>query len=82
MKRQVRGNLVHANKDYVLDVKIEKKQSLMGFHTNTEDFLRISTSLPKQVPVARGFSLFWSLKTWKRHLGVWNYVEQHRNENI
>lgn len=63
MKRQVRGNLVHANKDYVLDVKIEKKQSLMGFHTNTEDFLRISTSLPKQVPVARGIlesGIMWS----------------------
>eukprot|EP01105_Mastigella_eilhardi_P019880 TRINITY_DN4697_c0_g1_i1.p1 TRINITY_DN4697_c0_g1~~TRINITY_DN4697_c0_g1_i1.p1 ORF type:complete len:1087 (-),score=272.85 TRINITY_DN4697_c0_g1_i1:125-3088(-) len=56
MKRAAKGATKHMNnKDYILEVTVEQKQSIMGYHGNAmEPFLRICTSLPKQVPVARG----------------------------
>jgi len=40
--------------NYVLEVKIETKESLMRFHNNQKSpFFRITLALPKHVPTAR-----------------------------
>ncbi|KAH3762960.1 DNA polymerase delta catalytic subunit [Pelomyxa schiedti] len=61
------GAMAHPHKDYILDVRIEKKQSLLYYHNNIfEDFLRISCSLPKQVPQLR--SLLEKGALWGRNM--------------
>jgi len=42
-------------RDYILDVTVEQKESIMGYHGGkTKPFLRITCALPTMVPMCRG----------------------------
>jgi hypothetical protein len=48
--RHENANVSH----YILSLEIEQKASIMHYHEHKYPFFRITTALPKHVPIARG----------------------------